>query len=1792
MISSLAAQLAAQATNSVASLDLHLQKSAHSTSLIWEPKDATSQTFRKIYSICFDAFSELCTLEPRLSRFASTLFDEASQHLDRTTKTAAENEGLDREIQAFLRLSGKWLNLQITVRAVEWLVRRFRVLEMNTEFLITTFLPWHSLPVFNNLLDILPKKLPPVYHFLSPYAASHTSIPRERFVDQAIQNRDFVTILSRYTIGSCQAHQGHHVLVVFWGTVISQALGARIERGRSGRQGKQIENDQTLFALFAPIVGEAMVVKKDPSLQIASYMALSIYATKGNLDDGALAAFMEQLVVGWSNDTVEPGIYCLAILAQQRSPKQLSRKVTKALLKVPHLPQILAQIGQKLNVDRLANGICLALVERLAKRGDASAIPIIDDLLRANILKEQQVSVIFKSLIVAAHQLDDTTDESGEARNSLGLSLTSLSQAPDELGEIIQKTLTNVDFDMEQLELKLNTSLRRNQDHLLIAAEIKIKAEPGEMKGISSKGRLEAALAALQASKAHPKSCLSPSSNSVFDDLCETFLLLNATEESLDRFDGLPLLRQDASIKDPFYISFFMRVWCGPFPVLARVAALEKVKSWLKTHQDASVDFQASIPYVIAALSDPSKKVRRTAAGLLTVLGTFYEGKRKPESVWGSPNLYDEDLEIKSFGPDACGKFLPRILSALEECILSAEYIHTVLKTSLESSKSSEGKDKKGMSQSTRLATLDFLSGHVVKSPLLTLKSRLLEALNQVRGVSSTSRTRFLLPVLQWWASLSPEEATKLADDEKLDESSLNSSFVAVVSPSDKPGLDALFDILKSKSSGNREVLVRAVFSHTEKIWPTMKGETQVYVAQTMLELCFGEYLVTDLVIGEAMQLLRNVELSSQILGIFLEDLGSLPKIPAQASPSKKRRRSSSSSTAHPSETVDRTVHDMVSKTTFVLELVEGSDPAKHPELLDILFGTLSELHQYKIHIGSELGYLQNLVLKSLLAIIPVYEEDKNLKIQGSHGHGDVLIHCVQKSSSPSVQNSALLLIAALATTAPELILHSIMPVFAFMGTSVLRQGDDYSAHVINQTITSVVPPLIHSLRRQKRNTVLGTTELLANFVTAYEHIPSHRKASLFHSLIETLGPNEFTFAIVGMLVDRYGATDEVISFAVEIMSSYSVETQLHTVSQLLDLVTDVFKPKPTLSAALFPTEENQERRPFEIAASQMSLVPRLLAGKKLRSEVGAVVEKDDMEASKIRELYAAILANILLMADTVKGNKFLHDRCGDSLANLLNLLSIGEFIKAVENLLDRPNVVLRQRVLRALEIRVDSENRTDAKSRVVLLAFLPTLTAVIRDSNDIHYKHTAVACVDKISEKYGKKDIEAVTAAAATIAGDHCLGETDERLRNMALLCLASLVDVLQDNVIAILPTAIPKTIEYIGHSLEGDSPNSTLHNAGYHFITSLAQHLPFMMTGKYLDKVLAISLASAGKDLDEECDDARRECLELLAHQVDAKGIFTSLERIWEIAAASELIAIREYLQVLGMALDKHPKTAVSKNLFSLSTVFTGALDLRRTKHAGGDWDDVVSSQIDALEDLVNEVALKMIYKLNDTTFRPIFSQLIDWSLSLPNTDKVGQVARLQSLYGFLHAFFDNIKSAATNYATYIVDNAIQILTTADLNDKMLVDLWKRVLVTVTKCFEHDGSDFWQAPAHFNAISPALTSQLSKAASIDLKPELIPAIVELAAAADSQDHHKELNTAILQHLKPKTAPISLAVVLCQQALVDRHGDEWLQALPEMLPCISELQDHGDDVVERETHRWITKIETVLGENLDAMLQ
>jgi U3 small nucleolar RNA-associated protein 10 len=126
MTTTLAAQLAEIRASTTNPLDLKAQKKAHSQSLLFEARVATTQDFDTIYQICYEGFQELCKLDARFIGFANNIFSEQSKQEDRTQMTVTQNEQLDIALEEFISLTSSKLLLKPALKALEWLVRRFR----------------------------------------------------------------------------------------------------------------------------------------------------------------------------------------------------------------------------------------------------------------------------------------------------------------------------------------------------------------------------------------------------------------------------------------------------------------------------------------------------------------------------------------------------------------------------------------------------------------------------------------------------------------------------------------------------------------------------------------------------------------------------------------------------------------------------------------------------------------------------------------------------------------------------------------------------------------------------------------------------------------------------------------------------------------------------------------------------------------------------------------------------------------------------------------------------------------------------------------------------------------------------------------------------------------------------------------------------------------------------------------------------------------------------------------------------------------------------------------------------------------------------------------------------------------------------------------------------------------------------------------------------------------------------------------------------------------------------------
>jgi len=184
-------------------------------------------------------------------------------------------------------------------------------------------------------------------------------------------------------------------------------------------------------------------------------------------------------------------------------------------------------------------------------------------------------------------------------------------------------------------------------------------------------------------------------------------------------------------------------------------------------------------------------------------------------------------------------------------------------------------------------------------TPILLVKNRLLKSLNELKGVGSTSRTQVLLPLLNWWTSLSESEIQLRCARELQDVPILDSRFVDIVVSNDAEGLEFLFKLLKDPLQREKADLLRAIFGRVRKMWPFMKDDVKFIAAEQFLAISQQPASSSpsddesSIVRTEAAELLQAVPLTTDILSFFLDSIQTGTKMITEPPPNKRRRTSS-----------------------------------------------------------------------------------------------------------------------------------------------------------------------------------------------------------------------------------------------------------------------------------------------------------------------------------------------------------------------------------------------------------------------------------------------------------------------------------------------------------------------------------------------------------------------------------------------------------------------------------------------------------------------------------------------------------------------------------------------------------------------------------------------------------------------------------------------------------------------------------------------------------------------------------
>lgn len=1352
------------------------------------------------------------------------------------------------------------------------------------------------------MLSILPKTLPPAYKFLYPYITSLSSPPRHAVLYAAINNPGFFSALHRHVIRT--AAQGHHSASAlgFWASITAQAINGQLDSAQSGRPDVRRQREEDLLLRIIPLLQESLRIRNVPELFLGSCMIVTILVTKAHLEDKILDALMDAVVRNAIPQTLDDALTCVAVIAEERQSLRLPKSVARALIKIPALNQHLSALSDKHHVARLYAGLAIAAMDDTSASNRADLLHLVEHSLIAQQLTSQQKSAVISALLSATPRLVESSDAQPLARI-----FTTLCQSQSTMA-LVRQEAAKANLTIESLEMQLHVPLALSQVPV-VSDDADVDMLEGPMQ--IELPDIEATLSTLPGTLDRHFSFLASEDTQIFASFADAALGLLQRKRNLSELLERPVFRNSALLETPDLLSFLARLWTAGYPAVARLSALRAATSALQGATGAAADLQALIPYSLVALSDSVEAVRRAAADSLISISSLYNAGtdkgKVPDGlkVWGRENLYAERTKDTTWlsSQDAYKILSVAVLPSLEECVLDQYHISRVLRNALNGASDTQighsTSASTDLKSSLRASLFSFLCSHATVTAILSVRAELLSFLAQGGKAGSAARTQSLIPSLRKWSGLSLEKRSAACSAFHLDVSEVDGAYVACLTSRSSEELTCLKALASGELGQERQLSILAI-RRFKQLWSSMKATTQVPVGTFLLDLALDTQSdeVAEARQAEALELLRQVTLSTEVLSSLLDAIPSIAQLEDKP-PATKRRRTSRSELAK-AQVIDLPeLHAVIRKLTIVLELIEGSKPERHPDLLKGLFHVLGELQHYRAQIGSSLVYLQQLVLGCLLSIVESLEHNPSTKVDRSVLRADLIVECVRSSTSAQVHNSALLLIASLASWAPDLVLHSVMPIFTFMTNTILRQGDDYSAHIIDQTISRVVPPLASSLRKKNKDLLTGSAELLLSFTAAFEHIPLHRRLRLFKHLVTALGPQDSLAAIVAMLFEKYPTDRRVPTFTADLMGSFSPLDQLTAALKYLDLVTDALQPRRSISELVFLFNEKSAQQIEQSIVELLESLAKLLQTRALHTQILRELERGSADAESLQSRYAALLEKVMSLSQTLKGQPRYHAASSQVLGATLGLLPTSYYILSAKTLLSRSDEDLRLTVLQSLERRSREAKPSDHAATAALLDILPSITTIVSEDVDIRLKHNAITCIDIISDKFGKKNTAAVLAAAETVASTSAFASDNVEMRNVSLLCLATMVEVLRDELLPILPQVFTKSFAYLDAASETKSGNVRLHDAVYALLGSVLEHLPWMFSEKTLNQALRLTQKSAGSSLTgREGARSREQFCTLASRQLDAKNLLSAIDATFEngLAFGYQVCSIRK--------------------------------------------------------------------------------------------------------------------------------------------------------------------------------------------------------------------------------------------------------------------------------------------------------
>lgn len=1741
-MSSLAAQLAGiHANNNATILDKSKRKKVHSVSLVFDSKEAVTQDFETIYSVCLEGFRELETIDRRFSMFASSLFSETSIRFDRMVQHDDRENALNAAVNKFFMLVANYLHLRPALLALEWLVRRFHVQLHNAEQFLLCALPWYDTPAFVRVLDVLPQNgIPALFSFLGPAKASLHSPSKNALVRVLSKDKQLFDLLNSYVLECVQTEMAYSRQLVFWSSMSIYTIMAFKET-----------NDPEVVDRVLPVISK-LLSSPLAAPQVAAYMVLTVLCSQYPLADDISAAAIATIVSSWHKTTVSQGLSCISQLvrystsAKEPFPKQ----VWDELDKIQNLTQQVLTLGKSHQINAfivkwVVSGLEYETVGHIPQVNTVLSELTVDPEALASVL--EALFQFIKKNLVDPQSLDacvniiETNIDSDAFKTALNAASTSV----------------------DKLELHLGVSITRpeaeHMDEDVVMSDPKVSET--SFDGVTREAIIE------ESENLEMSSRQSFLDGEPFTDLANLWIKASA----ISTFTPSELA-QLICISPQAEPSFFAAIALGPYPVVSRVAAAKMLQSRIENTE--SQDFQGLLVVLLSLLSDKERSIREPAAASIRFIGEHPPAKNT--NIWGYETLYgavSSDLVwLSRQDQKVIYKFL---LSHLHECILDPEQILAISSSLVNKS----------------AAFSELVAVNAAYSPVVSITSFALTVLSNRKLKTPVAG---LSPLFESYLKNRNTVWSERAATARISLSDIDSAVCGSVSGADPVGILFLQNALKS---GDNEIS-QAAGQRILTLWRNkqLKADAENTFLSTLFSIASDERSSHD-----PTDLLSALPLSTDNFSVLLSQSQLQSTSTATADVRRRHRRSSASLSLNPG-TVAAVAQSHLHRLTLVLELLDSKtdDISEPTALFSPLFSLLDELAVLGNESNLPVLYTQELLANCLIHLV----EKVNANVSSgarvpdlSSVRVDVTVSCIRTSQSPQVQNRLLLLIAALASLCPDIVLHSVMPIFTFMGATTVRLDNDYSAHVIEQTISKVVPALVACGDKQNEIEIA-----LLSFVAAFPHVPRHRRNKLYSALIKTLGPEESLYKFLLLLALKFAEArtrkrssdaKALVHFTTTFLRSYSISQQLLSLEQFLEYLAEAKIREENSDSSSSAMESGKDNIPVSLFG-QDGLSPHM---KPFLFEFLTLSVGNDQTISGTRPLRVQIahagafsdenlghctrMIDLLLENQTGAGSR---DASFDLLSKCLELLPVAKFVEVVTPLVhSASSTLVKERSLALIASKFEYELASDISAQQAALSTLNMLEATLGSTGGL--LAGTLDDIDLLVVKYGRYfEPERLLKLLDVLAGPYGLLNEDTHVLVSAVCCINSACQHLGARMIGhfsrILPILFSKC-EHVIQENSTDEKSIMLQYATFALVSGLIQRIPSFM-GSVSKRVMELVLMS-------KIDRGPLENLmALIVEKIDAQTVMGAFISTWDNAVQGGLPAIDLFLRHFDSVIEQSPKKDIAAKASPLITLLLRCFGVRAVGRFN-------PNEVNHIESRVVSSGVAVVLKLNDKVFRSLFVRMARWAFEGESAGVASMAEPLRHVVflKFLVRLLGDLKSIVTNYFGYVLEPITKILATESDDGYGVHDLTRKLIYqSLILSFASDHDDFWQSPSRFDLILDGLLVKLDQEHTIH-GALLVKALVGLAETCSSQQHRKNINDGLAARVVPScSSPTKIWAIKTLSSLYTKLGEEWIAVLPQFVPLIAELLDDDDEQVEMEVRKKLVPvIEDVLGESLDKYL-